>query len=72
MFSLMLLLLLILVMPFLAHGFYVMNMLLLLAIQWLQTMIFFLLMLPSSSIVPSCDVPLACDFRHACFIFACM
>jgi len=59
-------------MSLLAHGFCVMFLLLLLAIQWIQAMMLLLLMLPSSSVVPSYDVLLTCDFGHASFTFACM
>ncbi len=47
------------------NGFYVMFMLLLMVVQLFQAMMFILLMLPSSPIVPSYDVLLACDFCHA-------
>ncbi len=68
--SLMLLLLVNFVKP--PSGFYVMFMLLLLVVQWLQAMMFILLVLPSSLIVPSYDVILACDFCHVPFAFAFM
>jgi len=72
MLSLMLLLLVIFVKPPLTCGFYVMFLFLLLVVQWLQAMMFILLVLPSSLDVPSYDVPFACDFHHVLFAFAFM
>ncbi len=61
----MLLLFVIFVMHPLGYGFYVMFLLLVLAVQWFQAMMLLLLVLPSSLVVASYDGLFACDFHHA-------